>query len=101
MEPPAYTIVPATEWETWTADEDAVIIDVREPFEWARGVLPGSELVSLNELPERLDEYDTDQAILLVCRTGSRSGMAAQFLAMRGYTNVANLNGGLFDLEMA
>jgi len=101
MEQPGYAIVRASEWETWTTDNDAVIIDVREPFEWAQGVLPGSELVRLEDLPERLDQYDPDQAILLVCRTGSRSGMAALFMAMRGYSNVANLTGGLVDLGMA
>ena len=101
MDQPEYALVPASEWETWTTENDAVIIDVREPFEWVQGVLPGSNLVRLEDLPQRLDEYDPDQAILLVCRTGSRSGMAALFMAMRGYTNVGNLTGGLADLGMA
>ena len=80
MEQPEYALVPAPEWENWCADNDAVIIDVREPFEWVQGVLPGSELIRLDDLPGRLDDYDPDQAILLVCRTGNRRGFIDRVL---------------------
>jgi len=96
-----FDLVPAGEWETWSTEHDAAIIDVREPFEWAQGVLPGSELISMGSLPEHMDDLDKDRAILFVCRTGNRSGMAAQYFAMNGFTKVANLTGGLVDLGMA
>ncbi len=101
MKSPAFELVPAGEWETWSAEHNALIIDVREPKEWAQGVLPGSELVSLETLPGHIADLDEDQAILLVCRTGNRSGVAARYLAMNGFTKVANLTGGLHDLGMA
>ena len=39
--------VAAPEWKTWVEDNDAVILDVREPMEWARGTLEGSRKVQL------------------------------------------------------
>lgn len=78
-----------------------MIIDVREPFEWAMGTLPGSVLIKLGSLPDRLDDLEGDRAILLVCRSGNRSGVAAEYLVRRGFGVVANLTGGLVDLGMA
>lgn len=97
----AVRLVPARDWETWSTTNDAVIIDVREPFEWAMGALPGSVLIKLGSLPDKLDELDRDRAILLVCRSGNRSGVAAEYLVRRGFGAVANLTGGLVDLGMA
>ena len=78
-----------------------MIIDVREPFEWAMGTLPDSVLIKLGSLPDKLDVLDGDRAILLVCRSGNRSGVAAEYLVRRGFGVVANLTGGLVDLGMA
>ncbi len=98
---PAVHLVPARHWQTWSRRHDAVIIDVREPFEWAMGILPDSTLIRLGSLPDELDELDRDRAILLVCRSGNRSGVAAEYLVRRGFGIVANLTGGLVDLGMA
>ena len=98
---PAVHLVPARDWEAWSTTNDAVIIDVREPFEWAMGTLPDSVLIKLGSLPDKLDEFDRDRAILLVCRSGNRSGVAAEYLVRRGFGVVANLTGGLVDLGMA
>jgi rhodanese-related sulfurtransferase len=97
----AVHLVPARDWETWSATNDAVIVDVREPFEWALGTLPDSVLIKLGSLPDKLDEFDQDRAILLVCRSGNRSGVGAAYLTRRGFSIVANLTGGLVDLGMA
>ena len=94
-------LVEAQDWQTWSQDHEAVIIDVREPFEWAMGTLPGAELVGLGSLFARLDDLDRDRAILFICRTGNRSGVAAGLLAQRGFTEVANLTGGLVALGLA
>ncbi len=94
-------LVPAREWETWSTTNDAVIIDVREPFEWAMGTLPDSLLIRLGSLPDKLDKLDHARSILLVCRSGNRSGVAAEYLVRRGFGVVANLTGGLVDLGMA
>ena len=94
-------LVPARDWETWSTTNDAVIVDVREPFEWAMGTLPDSVLIKLGSLPDKLDEFDHDRAILLVCRSGNRSGVAAEYLTRRDFSVVANLTGELVDLGMA
>lgn len=74
-------------------DEDgAAVIDVREPWEYERGHVPGAILMPLNEVPERIDEIP-DGAVL-VCASGNRSGYACAWLAERGKESLANLAGG-------
>lgn len=94
-------LVEARDWQVWSQEHDAVIIDVREPFEWAMGTLPGAELIGLGSLFTRIDELDRDRPILFICRTGNRSGVAAGLLAQRGFKEVANLTGGLVALGLA
>jgi rhodanese-related sulfurtransferase len=94
-------LVEARDWEVWSQEHDAVIIDVREPFEWAMGTLPGAELIGLGSLFTRIDELDPDRPILFICRTGNRSGVAAGLLAQFGFREVANLTGGLVALGLA
>jgi molybdopterin/thiamine biosynthesis adenylyltransferase/rhodanese-related sulfurtransferase len=68
-------------------------VDVREPWEWRAGHVAGATHVPLADLPARREaEFpDRDEALLVYCRTGSRSGRAAMYLAANGYRNVANL----------
>jgi len=94
-------LVEARDWQVWSQEHDAAIIDVREPFEWAMGTLPGAEFIGLGSLFTRIDELDPDRPILFICRTGSRSGVAAGLLAQRGFKEVANLTGGLVALGLA
>ncbi len=101
MQPPPIQLVPAPDWEAWTTAHEAVIVDVREPFEWAQGTLPGAQLIQLGMLPGHIDDFDRDQAILFICRTGSRSGVAARYFAMHGFAGAANLTGGLVELGLA
>lgn len=93
--------VPARQWKDWTEDHGAQIVDVREPEEWAQGTLPDSIEMRLATLPQAMDSLDRDRPVLLVCRSGSRSNMAAAFLARAGFRQVANLAGGLQALGMA
>lgn len=95
-----YERVPAQEWEKWVADNDAVILDVREPREWALGTLPGALRISMGELVARIDELPDDKPILCVCRSGDRSGQVAAYLARSGRTPVANMVGGMKALGM-
>jgi molybdopterin/thiamine biosynthesis adenylyltransferase/rhodanese-related sulfurtransferase len=75
------------------AAEGHRVVDVREPHEWKAGHIDGAVLVPLAEVPARFEELFPDRAtpILLHCRSGSRSGRAAAYLARRGYTNLANM----------
>ena len=70
----------------------ALVVDVREQVEWDAGHISGAVLIPLGELGGRVAELPR---MVLVCRTGSRSGYAADALHGAGY-DVANLRGGLF-----
>jgi rhodanese-related sulfurtransferase len=91
--------VEATRWETWVAENDATILDIREPHEWRLGTLPGAMLISQGELVARIDELPKDKPILCVCRSGGRSSNVAAFLAFNGY-EAANMSGGMKALGM-
>lgn len=87
------------EWKGWVADNDAVVLDVREPNEWALGTLDNSVLIPQGDVVARIDELDKETPVLCVCRSGNRSSNVAMFLAFNGFT-VANLEGGLKGLGM-
>ncbi|MGM0425229.1 MAG: rhodanese-like domain-containing protein [Thermodesulfobacteriota bacterium] len=70
------------------------ILDVRQPKEYEQGHIPGSKLVPLPELGNRLNELDPDKSTLVYCAVGGRSRAAAQMLAGKGYKSVYNLKGG-------
>ncbi len=97
---PAIEQVPATNWQTWIEQNDGVLLDVREPKEWAMGTLPESVMISLSFLPGSLGQVERERRILVVCRAGNRSLLAPQFLQRNGY-NAANLYGGLTSIGLA
>jgi adenylyltransferase/sulfurtransferase len=72
-----------------------LVLDVREPFEFDICRLPGATLVPLRELPGRVDELPRDREIVVVCKAGVRSALAAGFLRLRGFRGVHNLTGGM------
>lgn len=72
-----------------------VIVDVRQPEEWAAGHIPGAVHIPLGEMPRRIGELNPDAETVLVCRSGNRSGRAAAFLAQQGFTRVYNMQGGM------
>jgi len=80
---------------------DVVILDVREPYEYEAGHIPGVVLIPLGELPNRLAEVPTDKPVVVTCRSGNRSGQAVNFLRQQGYTNVHNMSGGFIAWERA
>ena len=73
------------------------VVDVREPSEFTGplGHIEGSELVPLGQLLGSAQGWDRDQALLLVCRSGSRSGSACRALSQMGFRNLYNLAGGM------
>jgi glyoxylase-like metal-dependent hydrolase (beta-lactamase superfamily II)/rhodanese-related sulfurtransferase len=78
----------------WLAAHDAMIVDVREPSEYATARIPGAVSIPQADLATRLDEIPRDRELLLVCAGGTRSLRAAQFLRAIGYERVTNLDGG-------
>lgn len=93
--------VPAPDWKSWVSENDALVLDVREPMEWARGTLEGSKKVQMVDLPSAVASLDATRPILVVCRSGNRSQHVAKYLMAQGFENVANLTGGLRALGMA
>ena len=79
------------------AKEDFYLLDVREPNEFQIGRIPGSTLIPLGEVPQRVNEIPRDKEIVVHCKMGGRSAKAAAFLRTQGYTNVKNLKGGITD----
>ncbi|MFB5285133.1 sulfurtransferase TusA family protein [Peribacillus sp. Hz7] len=77
------------------ANENIVIIDVREAAEYAFHHIPDAISISLGELEERINELNKQDEILVVCRTGNRSDLAAQKLAENGFANVINVVPGM------
>ena len=72
-----------------------MILDVREPAEYAFGHIPGAVSIPLGQLEERLNELPQNKEIYVICRTGTRSGLAAQKLAEKGFSNVWNVVPGM------
>ncbi|MHB1505522.1 MAG: rhodanese-like domain-containing protein [Sulfobacillus sp.] len=70
-----------------------VVLDVREPFEWRSGHIPGAKLISLGQLPQHLADLPKDKEIVAICRSGHRSMVACSRLAAEGF-QVKNLAGG-------
>ncbi len=79
------------------AKEDFFLLDVREPNEFQIGRIPGSTLIPLGEVPQRVNEIPRDKEIVVHCKMGGRSAKAAAFLRQQGYKDVKNLKGGILD----
>lgn len=77
--------------------EKLVLIDVREPDEWARGVIPGAHPVARGVLEPQVDgRLPRDATLVLYCAAGGRSALAGRSLQEMGFSAVENLEGG-FD----
>src|SRR2546423_1115732 len=75
--------------------ENFMLIDVREPEEYAIARIPGSRLIPRGTLPERVHELPSADDIVVHCKSGVRSGMAVDFLKQAGFRRVKNLVGGI------
>jgi rhodanese-related sulfurtransferase len=75
--------------------EQPVVLDVREDWELQLARIPGVVHVPMNQVPARLAEFAPDAETIVMCHAGGRSMRVAQFLVNQGFTNVANLSGGI------
>jgi glyoxylase-like metal-dependent hydrolase (beta-lactamase superfamily II)/rhodanese-related sulfurtransferase len=73
---------------------DAVLLDVREPEEYAYGHVPAAVNLPQAELATRLAEVPRDRPVFVICESGMRSLRSTQFLRQMGYTDVTNVRGG-------
>ncbi len=82
--------------DSLAAHRPLVIVDVREPWEFAGGHIPGARLMPYGDAKRRaLQELKKDDAIVFVCHTGPMGDELAQLLVTNGYPHVANLVGGM------
>lgn len=70
------------------------LLDVRENHELEIAKLALDAHIPLGDLPDEFESLNRDQEIVVYCRSGGRSMKACEFLASRGFTNLANLKGG-------
>jgi len=76
-------------------DTDLVVLDVRTPAEFAAGHVPGARNVSHDQLPAKLAELSSlkDKEVVLYCRSGRRSAIAAETLRGAGFSKLRHLEG--------
>ena len=75
--------------------EEFVLVDVREPHEFAISSFPDSVKIPLGTLPQNLNKLSTADEIVVHCKLGGRSAKAVQFLREAGFKKVRNLAGGI------
>ena len=79
------------------ADEDPLLLDVREPWEFQICRLEGSELVPMRNIPQAVEEQvlDPRREVVVICHHGIRSRQVGIFLEHQGFRDVINLQGGV------
>lgn len=82
---------------------DLVILDVRTPEEFAEGHLEGAVMIDFYDLDfaDQLAELDPDVPYLLYCRSGNRSGQTLALMEELGFTDVADVDGGINQWQAA
>jgi len=77
--------------------EEITLIDVREPHEWQIANLArhGARLIPLGQFPQRLNDINPADDIVVHCKVGGRSAQAYEVLQQAGYTRIKNLKGGI------
>lgn len=83
--------------------KNALVLDVREDSEYQLGHILNSTLIPLGKLNERMGELEKykELPIVVVCRSGNRSGTACTLLGKRGFTQAYNLAGGVMAWQKA
>ncbi|MCY0877000.1 MAG: rhodanese-like domain-containing protein [Firmicutes bacterium] len=87
--------ITAAELENYLSDKNRVFVDVREPHEYKSGHVQGMKNIPLGQLAGRTGELPKDREIVLMCRSGGRSMMAAKTLKKHGYSQIVNVRGGI------
>ncbi|MBI5006488.1 MAG: rhodanese-like domain-containing protein [Nitrosomonadales bacterium] len=100
---PAVQGIDVKQAQSMVSAQGALLLDVREPAEYAAIHAPNAKLVSLGEVGLRLKELDAykDKPVAVICRSGRRSAKAVAILQEAGFTQVSNVQGGMQAWEQA
>jgi rhodanese-related sulfurtransferase len=90
---PAHELTP-TQVKEALDKGDVVLVDVREPYEWEAGRIPGARHIEIERLAARADEVPSDKPVVFQCRLGVRSAMAMQAFRASGW-DAYHLGGGI------
>jgi glyoxylase-like metal-dependent hydrolase (beta-lactamase superfamily II)/rhodanese-related sulfurtransferase len=82
-------------------DPALLVLDVREPVEWAESHIPGATHIPMREVATRLAELPRNRPIALLCRGGARSSLVGSMLLGRGFTDLVNVWGGMAGWHQA
>jgi hydroxyacylglutathione hydrolase len=80
--------------QSCTNGDCPLVVDVREPWEYRQGHVPGAMLIPLGQLSSRLNELDPERPVAVICASGNRSQSAAALLGQKGFKTVYNVSGG-------
>lgn len=72
-----------------------LLLDVREPWEFAHCHIAGSQAMPMGQVPSRVEELDPEAEIVVICHHGMRSAQVCMFLERQGFSRVFNLAGGV------
>jgi hydroxyacylglutathione hydrolase len=84
-----------------SGEEKPLVIDVREPWEYTMGHIPGAQLIPLGQLAHKVEDLDPQMPVAVVCASGSRSQSAAALLGQKGFSTIYNLMGGMDEWNRA
>jgi len=90
--------ISAAQLAEWLKDPERVrplLLDVREPWEFATCCIEDSMSMPMNSIPARYMDMDRETPTVVICHHGHRSMQVAMFLERQGFTNVINLVGGV------
>ncbi|MBO0348264.1 rhodanese-like domain-containing protein [Phormidium pseudopriestleyi FRX01] len=84
-----YTIMGIPELKRMVDPEKALLIDIRQPSEYASGHILNAINIPLRTLPENIDKIPQNRPVILYCTSGYRTGIGVMTLRLLGYTNVS------------
>ncbi|CAN5629662.1 MBL fold hydrolase [soil metagenome] len=87
--------ITASELRQRLEEDEAAVLDVRQPAEWADAHIDGATFITGAELPARLDDVPRGKPLVVVCGSGYRSAVMASWLRREGLGDVTNLTGGM------